>query len=172
MWAGPQRDQPRINAGYIDIGLDVSTWAALRGMRVDWERIEIERPQHAEDGAVYMTLADSSGARVDEGQPLRIPPLEAQPLAGQTPGWIANAAELVMAVDWAPVQPADAAADNVDYIAIGGLGAGSAAAAMEPVLGRRVRSPRPGHIQVWRLEVDPQSQASDVRLDMAIQHSF
>ncbi|KAJ2759075.1 hypothetical protein IWQ56_005837, partial [Coemansia nantahalensis] len=183
-----EQGQPRVNTSYIDVGLDEATWAALRGLRVDRERIDVETApgvlcahmplagphsggsQGAVGGAVCVTMADGSGT-ADSEQPLRIEPLQAQRLVGQTPGWIANAAELVMAVDWAPVAPTEAGAASVDYIAVGGLGPGSTAAT-EPVMTRRVRSAVPGHIQIWRLEVDTQSQASTLRLDMAILHSF
>ncbi|KAJ1734187.1 hypothetical protein LPJ61_001201 [Coemansia biformis] len=191
LWLGPPRGELQINPSYIDVGLEESAWAALREMHVDLGHVDIEtsRPalcQHMPPGAlhsdeerqaaddeVYVALADDDGVAQGEGQSLHIRPLHARRLAGQTPGWIANAAELVTSIDWAPVHPEDTGTASVDYIAVGGQGPGSAVTgAVGPMVGKRTRNPAPGHIQVWRLGAEHKSQASDLRLDMTILHNY
>ncbi|KAJ2782416.1 hypothetical protein H4R18_002286 [Coemansia javaensis] len=169
LWMGPDPARLEPRPGRVDVALDRDAWARLRALGAEpaaaaasgddggplpqWHRPDA-------DGALGVQLADAAGAPL--GPPLAVGARRACALAPQARGWAANVGEHVTCIDWAPDPPGGGGGG--DYIAVGGLGPGSAApgAALGLVVGRRQAGP--GAIQIWRLD------DGGLRLALALVH--
>ncbi|KAJ2158654.1 hypothetical protein GGF46_003618 [Coemansia sp. RSA 552] len=182
MWSGPREGRHQINPIYIDAGLDPSTWARMRALRAPQD-MEVVTARSELSGYVPPGVLEpaNDAIAVEMGSTERLVyPWVAQEMVGAN-GWVANSGECVQSIDWVPERPDglcspgdQAQEEHADYIAVGGLGPGTNdGSGMNTVLAKRDKSPGPGSIQIWRLDIDPEEgRSSRCRLDIVLLHDF
>ncbi|KAJ2822567.1 hypothetical protein GGI24_003907, partial [Coemansia furcata] len=185
-WGGPQPVDRLDNPLRIDLGLDQATWSILRTMRVDRQCFEIETDRDMlalaipTSGSVQVTMLSGSEEPLSSDKaPIKLGPHGVDELIGETTGWAANTSLSGCSVDWAPVRSdpeQGGSAVPVDFIAVGGsnppAGSGSPAThAVEQYAAERIKSPKPGSIQIWRVDTASKTPGS-CRLGMILTHTF
>ncbi|KAI7832892.1 hypothetical protein BX661DRAFT_178741 [Kickxella alabastrina] len=173
-WAGPDSESGWTNANAIDIGTDQAAWEMLRAIRVDPSSVQPAAPPlFGPDLRVRMS-ADSSQQAVE------IQPSKVHELGKDSRGWMINAGQSLLSLDWAPVRPAgDSNTGNAnvppeqctDYVAASGMAPG-AGMALDQLYAERDKDRTPGLVQIWRVDTFADKTPATCRLDMTLAHDF